>query len=331
MLAGLWPGQGGRVALVPGGSEAVEIAMMAARAHSGRHKFVSFYDAYHGSTMGALSLGGRGFDKPPRLGPYLPDTLHVAPYYPLVHNSETAEAAADRSLRALQDVFANEPDIAAVFAEPIRMTPFRPPNHYWSSVRGLCDKYGALLVFDEIPSGLGKTGALFASELVGATPDITVIGNALGGAVLPLAAVICANTVQNLEQYELEHFTHSRNPVLSIAGPTTLQVIQQEGLVERAAAFRQRVLDDLHDLTTAHTLVSNVRGVGLLLCIEFVSDPQRTQTLAARFRRLAFERGLILPVQHGRSARMTLPLVTTEENWTQAKSILNEALRALDR
>ena len=157
-LTAAWPGGEGRVLLATGGSDAVEIALKNARAATGRYKTISFFGSYHGSGFGALSLGGRPLDRTPRIGPLLPGTLHVPPFYrpaALKQRGGAPDDWARLSLEAMRQTFLHEPEIAAVLAEPIRSAPYLPPDWYWPEVRQLCDRHGALLVFDEIPTGLG--------------------------------------------------------------------------------------------------------------------------------------------------------------------------------
>ncbi len=156
-----WPGGAGKVLLTTGGSDAIELAMKIARVATGRYKTISFYDSYHGNGFGALSVGGRAADRSPRLGPLLDGALHVPPFY-LRDDSGNEQTdsprAAQASLDAIRFLFSREPEIAAFIAEPIRSTPHMPPDWYWPEVRKLCDAHGALLIFDEIPTGLGKMG-----------------------------------------------------------------------------------------------------------------------------------------------------------------------------
>lgn len=325
-LAALWPGDNGRVQLMPGGAEAVDTALLIARAATGHSKSISFYDSYHGSTVAALSIGGRPFDRPARLGPLLPGCLHVPPYYP---TGDRVADAAERSLFAIDSTFRHEGDIAAVIAEPIRLTPHFPPDWYWKRVRQLCDDNDALLIFDEIPTGLGATGNLFASESVGVKPDITILGKSLGGSALPLAAVICSGKLSGLETLELGHFTHDRNPILARAGLATLDIIEEEDLVAKARTLGERALADLEELTNHYPFVREVRCVGLLLCIEFNHAGFADTNPAKLFRQLALENGLILGVSHANAARLTPPLVTSDEEWKEALTIVGAVLSAM--
>ena len=136
-------------------------------------------------------------------------------------------------------VLAREGDVAAVICEPARAVPYLPPPGYWQSVREACDRHGALLIFDEIPTGLGKTGRMFACEHDDVVPDILVLGKALGGGILPIAAVIARADLDVGGDWAFGHYTHEKNPVTARAALTTIEIIEDEGLVENAAKRRR--------------------------------------------------------------------------------------------
>ena len=266
-----WPGGAGKVLLTTGGSDAVELAMKIARVATGRYKTISFYDSYDGNGFGALSVGGRAADRSPRLGPLLDGALHVAPFY-LRDDSGNEQTdsprAAQASLEAIKFVFSREPEIAAFIAEPIRSTPHVPPDWYWPEVRKLCDQHGALLIFDEIPTGLGKMGRKFSCEHAGARPDITVVGKALGGGVVPLAGVIARADLDCSPELSLGHYTHEKNPFSARAAVTTLQIIEDDGLIAHAAALGKRAEARVTKMAQRQKLVKRFRGHGLLFAIE---------------------------------------------------------------
>lgn len=326
-LAASWPGAPGKVLLAPSGSDAIEIALKLARVATARYKTISFYDSYHGSGFGALSLGGRYKDRSPRIGPLLPGTLHIPPFYPLPaptgRGRADAEACAERSLEAMRFTFEQERDIAAVIAEPIRSTPHIPPDWYWPEVRTLCDDYGALLVFDEIPTALGKTGRLFTSEHFAVRPDITVLGKALGGGVVPIAAVIANPALDVAPELSLGHYTHEKNPFTARAALTTIEIIESEGLVENARRLGERALARLQDMARRHAVIGEVRGRGLLLAVEF-DGASAAQARAIMLR--ALDKGLSLSTAEDRGVTLSPPLVITEEELQQALDILEAAI-----
>lgn len=323
-LSALWPGSPGRVLLATGGSDAVEIALKLARFVTGRYKTLSFYDSYHGSGFGAISVGGRENDRPPRLGPLLPGALHVPPFYRRPNNTSTLpvdhESWAQTCLQALEENFAREHDIAAVIAEPIRSTPHVPPQWFWPQVRQLCDHHGALLIFDEIATGLGKTGRLFVSEHFAVVPDITVIGKALGGAVVPIAAVIANPALDVAPELRAGHYTHEKNPLTTRAALTTLQIIEDEALVERAASGGARALSRLEQIAATQPLIRGVRGRGLLMAVELVEN------IAESVMYRALAGGLSLSATEGRHLTLSPPLVISDEEMDGALSVLEQAL-----
>lgn len=323
-LSALWPGSPGRVLLATGGSDAVEIALKLARFVTGRFKTLSFHDSYHGSGFGAISVGGRESDRPLRLGPLLPGALHVPPFYRRPNNTSTLpvdhESWAQTCLQALEENFSRERDIAAVIAEPIRSTPHVPPQWFWPQVRQLCDHYGALLIFDEIATGLGKTGRLFVSEHFAVMPDITVIGKALGGAVVPIAAAIANPALDVAPELRAGHYTHEKNPLTTRAALTTLQIIEDEALAERSASSGARALSRLEQIAATQPLIRGVRGRGLLMAVELVEN------IAESVMYRALAGGLSLSATEGRHLTLSPPLVISDEEMDGALSVLEQAL-----
>jgi 4-aminobutyrate aminotransferase len=239
-------------------------------------------------------------------------------------------------------VLEREGDVAAVIAEPARAVPYVPPPGYWQAVRDACHAHGTLLVFDEIPTGLGKTGRFFAAEHDRAVPDIVVLGKALGGGVLPLAACIARcepapgshadrlpATLDVAGEYAYGHYTHEKNPVTARAALATLEVIDREGLVENAARVGSHALARLQEMKARHRLIGDVRGRGFLLGIELVRD-RDTQAPAADAAESvlyrALSRGLSFKTTMANVLTLTPPLITTREQMDDALDILDECL-----
>ena len=324
-----WPGGKGQVLLTTGGSDAIELAMKIARVATGRYKTISFYDSYHGNGFGALSVGGRHSDRSPRLGPLLEGALHVPPFYRRTDDAPSdAPRWAEESLDAMSMAFTRERDIAAVIAEPIRSTPHLPPDWYWPEVRKLCDKHGALLVFDEIPTGLGKTGRMFASEHVGVRPDITVLGKALGAGIVPLAAVIAGERLNCASELSLGHYTHEKNPFCARAALTMLQIIEDEGLVRHVAALGERAAARVAAMSTRQKLVMRHRGRGLLFSIELqAADAAKPldEIVQSVFWRV-LDKGVNLSASEGRDISVTAPLVITAAQLDDALDKIEAAI-----
>jgi 4-aminobutyrate aminotransferase len=228
-------------------------------------------------------------------------------------------------------VLEKEGDVAAVVAEPIRAVPYLPPPGFWQTVRRACDAHGALLIFDEIPTALGRTGRLFACEHEEVVPDILVLGKALGGAALPIAAVVCRPELDVAGAYAIGHYTHEKNPVTARAALTTLAIIEDEGLVERAAVLGRRALARLHEMRARLPLIGDVRGRGLLLGIELVRDraskvPAHETAEAILYR--ALDMGLSFKISMGNVLTLTPPLVITETDLDRAIDILEASIAA---
>lgn len=340
-LAALSPtGPGSRVLFAPGGSEGIEIALKLARVATGRFKTVSFWDAFHGAGFGASSVGGEAVFRSHGIGPLLPGTEHVAPFacsrcpygFPSRSAAPDLDACRMACARMLRYVLEKEGDVAAVVAEPVRAVPYVPPPGFWAAVRQACDETGALLIFDEIPTGLGKTGHLFTHEPFGAVPDIVVLGKALGGAMLPLSAVIARAGLDVAGDRALGHYTHEKNPLLARAGLTTLDIIRDEGLAERAAALGRHMAARLTELADRTPGIAEVRGVGLLQGVELaMPDGQPDADRAEAVLYAALSRGLSFKVSMGNVLTLSPPLTIACDDLDRALDILAECLSATRR
>ncbi|MDE3123750.1 MAG: aminotransferase class III-fold pyridoxal phosphate-dependent enzyme, partial [Paracoccaceae bacterium] len=197
------PGTLDKVLFTTGGSDAVEVALKLARAATGRFKTISFWDAFHGAGFGSSSVGGEATFRAGIAGPLMTGAEHVAPWAPrdCPYGTESLAASARACARMIDYVLGRDSDYAAFIAEPMRATPLVPAPGFWRAVREACDRHGTLLIFDEIPTGLGKTGRFFSHEHDGVTPDILVLGKALGGGVLPIASVIARHDLDVAGDY----------------------------------------------------------------------------------------------------------------------------------
>lgn len=332
-LAAISPGDLSKVLFATGGSDAIDMALKLARAATGRHKTLSFWDSFHGAGFGGISVGGEALFRSGPVGPLLPGANHVPPFacYRCAYGHDDATTCKLACARMVDYVLEKEGDVAAVIAEPVRAVPYLPPPGFWQIVRDACDRHGALLIFDEIPNGLGKTGRMFASEHDGVVPDMMVLGKALGGGMLPLAALIVQPALDVLGDRALGHYTHEKNPLTARAGLTTIEIIEDEGLVENAAEVGAYLLDRLHDLKDRHRLIGDVRGRGFLAGIELVTDEDRTpaaaQADAVMYR--ALTAGLSFKTTMGNVLTLTPPLIAARADIDRAVAILDDALAAV--
>jgi 4-aminobutyrate aminotransferase len=210
-----------------------------------------------------------------------------------------------------------------------------PPRAYYEALRRACDRHGALLILDEIPIGLGRTGTMFAFEHYGIVPDMVVLGKGLGGGVFPMAALIAREGLDIAAQRALGHYTHEKSSVGCAAALATLDVIEDEGLVANARARGAQLLAGLRSIAADHPAVGDVRGLGLMVALEFVRpgegdgrepDPGLTKRVLAE----ALARKLIVlsAGSYGNVARIIPPLVTTEREVDRALGILRESIEA---
>lgn len=327
-LTELAPGKLNRVLFAPGGTSAVGMALKLARVATGRFKFVSMWESFHGASLDAISIGGEAAFRQ-GIGPLLPGCEHVPPpdnrHCPFKCGQACNLACADY----IEYVLEKEGDVAAVIAETVRSTPFIPPVDYWKRVRAACDKQGTLLVLDEIPIGLGRTGRMFAFEHYGIIPDILLLGKGLGGGILPLAAMIAREGLNVAADKALGHYTHEKNPVACAAGLATLQVIEDENLVERARTLGQYALERLRELAGRHRIIGDVRGLGLLLGVELLRDPKALKPAtdeAEQVMYAALRRGLNFKVTMGNILTLTPALIITENEIKQSIDILDGCL-----
>lgn len=339
-LASIAPGNLSKVLFTTGGSDAVEVAIKLARTVTGRFKTLSFWDAFHGAGIGASALSGEALFRSGPAAPVVAGAQHVAPFAcyrcPYGHPVDAdGRPYLDRCRMAcagmVDYVLSRETDVAAVIAEPARAVPFLPPPGYWREVREACDRHGALLIFDEIPTGLGKTGRMFACDHDGVVPDLLVMGKALGGGILPIAAVMARPELDVAAQWAFGHYTHEKNPVTSRAALTTIEIIEDENLVENAARVGAMALDRLHAMKRRPPAIGDVRGRGLLLGNELVrcrEDKTPDRDLAETVLYRALDRGLSFKTTMGNVLTLTPPLVISETEMTRALDIIEEAIGA---
>jgi 4-aminobutyrate aminotransferase len=330
-LAQLAPGNLNRLLFAPGGTTAIGMALKLARVVTGRFKTISWWDSFHGASLDAVSIGGEAIFRS-NIGPLLPGAEHVPPPEP--HRCPFRCGATCNLACAdyLEYVLDKEQDVAAVIAEPIRCTPTIPPLDYWKKIRAACDRHGTLLIFDEIPIGLGRTGRTFACQHYDVVPDMLVIGKGLGGGILPLAALIARDDFATAAaERALGHYTHEKNPVLCAAGLATLDILESENLPARAESLGTIALKRLADLRDRHPCIGEVRGLGLLLGLEIVRDRQSMTPDPDRADRIMYDclrRGLSFKVTMGNRITLTPALVIAEAELLRGLDILDQTLTA---
>ena len=327
-LAELAPGNLNKVLFAPGGTTAIGMALKLARAATGRFKTISMWDSFHGASLDAISVGGEAIFRR-GIGPLLPGTEHVPPPDPLHCPFECGKQCTLQCARYVEYVLEKEGDVAAVIAETVRSIPFIPPPDYWRTLRAACDRHGALLILDEVPHCLGRTGKMFTCEHYGIVPDMLVIGKGLGGGVFPLAALIAREDLDIMPERALGHYTHEKNPVACAAGLATIECLQTDGLLENARLLGEHALNRIKAMSEKFEMVAGGRGLGLLLGIELVKDRQtceRASDAAERVMYRSLEKGLSFKVTMGNILTLTPPLTITRAQMDKALDIIEKCL-----
>jgi len=334
-LAEIAPGDLNKILLCPGGTIAIGMALKLARVATGRHKTISMWDSFHGASLDAISIGGEAIFRQD-IGPLLPGTEHVPPpdEYRCVFGCGERGGCDLTCAHYVEYILEKEGDIAAVIAEPIRSTPYIPRREYWQRIRRACDRHGALLIFDEIPHALGRTGTMFTCENFDVVPDMLVIGKGLGGGIFPLAALIAREDLDVAEDRALGHYTHEKNPVGCAAALAAIEYIEKEHLVDHARDLGQYALKRMKEMMERHPLIGDVRGLGLFLGIELVKDRttrERAIDEAEAVMYSALSKGLSFKLTMGNIITLTPALTIKKEEMDKALDIIDECLTEVEK
>ncbi len=314
--------------LLTTGAEATENAIKIAREHTGRPAVIAFSHSYHGRTLLALSMTGKDHPYKQHFGPFCSDVYHAP--FPYEHHGWTSQ----RALESLSELLAStvSPErVAAIIIEPILGEGgFVPaPADFLRELRAICDRYGIVFVCDEIQTGFGRTGAMFAIEHAGVEPDLICIAKSIAGG-LPLAAVIGRANIMDAAAPGGLGGTFGGNPLSCAAALATLDVFEEEGLVERADAIGQTIHRTLSDLQGRHPVIVDVRGRGAMMGMEFAvgegsDESSEVQKIIADAR----GRGLLLMPAGANVIRILVPLVITDEELTAALGLLEASCDAV--
>ena len=322
------------------GAEAIECAFKLARYHTGRQSVIAFFGAFHGRTMGALSLTGSKPQQKRRFAPLVPGVTHIR--YPYVYRGTTGgpkeqEAFALNCARYIEDVLFKTivpaEEVAAIFVEPIQGEGgyIVAPDNFMRELRAICDRHGILLVVDEVQSGCGRTGKWWAVEHSGVEPDIVCMAKGIASG-MPLG--VCMSRAEIMDWVPGSHAsTFGGNPVSIAAALATMDILEREA-IGNAAHVGEFMLERLRGWVKAHPLVGDVRGRGLMIGIELVKDKSTREPapdLRDRVETLAFERGLMILGCGQTTLRLSPPLVVSREEAAVALDILEDALAQVEK
>jgi 4-aminobutyrate aminotransferase len=322
------------------GAEAIECALKLARYHTGRQNVIAFLGAFHGRTMGALSLTASKPQQKRRFAPLVPGVTHVR--YPYAYRGCTGgpqeeEAFALGCARYIEEklfktILAPE-EVAAIFVEPIQGEGgyVVAPDNFLRELRAICNRHGILLVVDEVQSGAGRTGKWWAIEHSGVEPDIVCMAKGIASG-MPLG--ICMSRAEIMDWVPGSHAsTFGGNPISIAAALATIDILEREG-IGNAARVGGKMLERLHGWKATHPMVGDVRGRGLMIGVELVKDKTTREPVNAlrnRIETLAFERGLMILGCGETSIRLCPPLTVSEEEATVALDILEDALTQVEK
>jgi 4-aminobutyrate aminotransferase len=331
-LAQISPGSGAkRVFFTNSGAESVEAAFKLARYHTGRQHMIAFFGAFHGRTMGALSLTGSKVVQRRGFAPLIPMVSHVDYANPY----RSGPGCWQESLGQLEDLFKRTvapQEVAAIIVEPIQGEGgyIVPPSEFHRELRKLCDRHKILLIADEVQSGMGRTGRMFALEHFGVSADIVCLAKGIASG-MPLGAIVARADIMDWGPGS-HASTFGGNPISCVAALETIKLLE-EGLMENARVVGEHLQARLFELMDRHKLIGDVRGLGLMVGAELVRD--RTAKEPANTERdeivqSCFRKGLLMLGCGMSTLRFCPPLVVTKEQCDTAVGILDEVLRKWD-
>ncbi len=322
------------------GAEAVECALKLARYHTKRPNIIAFLGAFHGRTMGAVSLTASKPQQKRRFGPLMGGVTHVR--YPDVYRGcsggvQNAEAFALACATYIEDklfrTILPPEEVAAIFIEPVQGEGgyVTAPPAFMRELRRICDRHGILLVVDEVQSGVGRTGKWWAVEHSDVQPDIVCMAKGIASG-MPLG--ICASRADIMDWIPGSHAsTFGGNPVCIAAALATLDILEREG-VQNAAEVGQHMLDRMKSWTSTHPMVGDVRGMGLMLGVELVQDKitkARAHDERDRVVELAFERGILFLGCGENTVRISPSLLVTKDEADCAMDVLEECITLVEK
>ncbi len=331
-LARIAPGDLNRVLFCPGGSEAVEMAVMMAKLVTGRWKTLSYYGAFHGAGFQAVSIGADPHFRD-GLGPMMPGALHLEmpDYYRNPWGWTDPQQIDEEYLRQVRITIENNPGIAALVTEPIFYNSTVPTAFYWQQVKALCEAHGILLIFDEIYTAFGRTGKMFACEHYDIVPDLLVVGKGFGGSILPFAGIIGRDDFNVLEHKSIGHFTHEKNPLCCAVARAVIDIVESERLVEKTAELGAYFKKGLLELQNEFEAVGQVTGLGLNLGLDLVVNrvsKQRATAPAQGVMQFCMARGISFKLIQGNILNLKPALVITRDEVDYVLETLREALKS---
>ncbi|EHU5172493.1 aspartate aminotransferase family protein [Vibrio parahaemolyticus] len=322
-------GELNRVLFAPGGTSAVGMALKLARHITGNYKVVSLWDSFHGASLDAISVGGEACFRQ-GMGPLMAGVERIPPAvsyrgaFPVTDGSDVHYAD------YLEYVIEKEGGVGAFIAEAVRNTDVQVPSKaYWKRIREICDKHNVMLIIDDIPNGMGRSGEWFTYQAYDIEPDMLCIGKGLGGGLVPIAAMVTKDKYNTAEQISMGHYTHEKSPIGCAAALATMEAIEQDGLLDKVKADSQFMREKLLEMKAKYPVIGDVRGIGMLWGIELVTDHEskaRAYDEAEAVLYQCLNNGVSFKVSQGNVIQLSPPLIITREQLTEALAIFEEAI-----
>ena len=321
-----------KVLFTPSGSAAVGIALKIARKATGKHKVISMWESFHGAGLDAISVGGEYVFKKD-MGPLMPGCIRTIPYngYRNLIENMCKQDIAKFCMDYMEYIIVNEGDIGAILLEPIRATDTHiPPKSYFKKLRELCDKNGILLICDEIPTALGRSGEFYVHQNFDVEPDILILGKGLGGGVIPQAAVLTKMKYDCAQDISLGHYTHEKPAAGCAAICATLEFIDKNHLLENCKKLSEYVKEKADVLYNTYECIGDVRICGLLITFEIVKNrdlKEKNEELVEKILYKSLQLGLSFKISAGNCVTWHPPLIVTENEIDMAFNIFDRAIK----
>ncbi|MBT0108760.1 aspartate aminotransferase family protein [Vibrio alginolyticus] len=322
-------GELNRVLFAPGGTSAVGMALKLARHITGNYKVVSLWDSFHGASLDAISVGGEACFRQ-GMGPLMAGVERIPPAASYRGTFPVADGSDVHYADYLEYVIEKEGGVGAFIAEAVRNTDVQVPSKaYWKRIREICDKHNVMLIIDDIPNGMGRSGEWFTYQAYDIEPDMLCIGKGLGGGLVPIAAMVTKDKYNTAEQISMGHYTHEKSPIGCAAALATMEAIEQDGLLDKAKADSQFMREKLLEMKAKYPVIGDVRGIGMLWGIELVTDHEskaRAYDEAEAVLYQCLNNGVSFKVSQGNVIQLSPPLIITREQLTEALAIFEEAI-----
>ncbi|EGQ7998900.1 aspartate aminotransferase family protein [Vibrio vulnificus] len=322
-------GELNRVLFAPGGTSAVGMALKLARHITGNYKVVSLWDSFHGASLDAISVGGEACFRQ-GMGPLMAGVERIPPAVSYRGAFPVADGSDVHYADYLEYVIEKEGGVGAFIAEAVRNTDVQVPSKaYWKRIREICDKHNVMLIIDDIPNGMGRSGEWFTYQAYDIEPDMLCIGKGLGGGLVPIAAMVTKDKYNTAEQISMGHYTHEKSPIGCAAALATMEAIEQDGLLDKAKADSQFMREKLLEMKAKYPVIGDVRGIGMLWGIELVTDHEskaRAYDEAEAVLYQCLNNGVSFKVSQGNVIQLSPPLIITREQLTEASAIFEEAI-----